>query len=352
MSRIDRDGHPSNPNHIFLTGGASFGVSLMLSMLISNDKSGILIPIPQYPLYTACLARHNGIPIPYYLDESKHWSTNPDEIDRAVAGAQSEGIEVKALVVINPGNPTGALLEEGVMRELVKLCEKHKLVLLADEVYQDNLHQKENHPFISFKKVVREEASNIPLVSFHSISKGATGECGRRGGYFELANVPEEVVELVYKMASVDLNLPLPGQVGVDCMVRPPQPGSPSYDLWKSETGVIHDALARRSTIMVERFNKLPGMSCVPAPGALYLYPRINLPEAAVQAAKDAGKEADMFYAHALLDETGICAIPGSELGQKKGEGHFRLTILCDGVEEYVGQLETFHRRFMKRYQS
>jgi len=221
----ERDGYPSNPNHVFLTAGASAGVTLLISALISSPKSGILIPIPQYPLYTATLAAHSGAGIPYHLDEAADWATSAPEIEAAIHKAVGEGIEPKALVIINPGNPTGALLDEPTMQRVVRLCEQHDLVLLADEVYQVNLHARAAHPFTSFKKVVRALGSSLPLFSFHSISKGVTGECGRRGGYFECTNIGDDVVALLYKMVSVGLCPPLAGQVGVDCMVRPPRPG-------------------------------------------------------------------------------------------------------------------------------
>jgi alanine transaminase len=323
-------------------------------MLITSRKSGVLIPIPQYPLYTATLAQHSGVPIPYHLDEASGWSTSVSSIEAALAKAKEEGIEPKALVIINPGNPTGALLDEPTQEKLVKLCEEHDLVLLADEVYQVNLHKPETHTFTSFKRVLCKLSSPIPLVSFHSISKGVSGECGRRGGYFELANFSPEVVAMVYKMVSVGLCPPLQGQIGVDSMVRPPKPGSESYDLWKKETDAIHAALAQRTHVMATRLNQLPGVSCVDSPGALYLYPRIILPPKAIEEAKKRGKGVDVMYALDLLDETGICVVPGSgfevkEEGEKK-EWHYRLTCLCPGVEEYVGKLEGFHRGFMQRY--
>ena len=205
-STSERDGYPSNPNHIFLTAGASPGVSLMIQMFIkpvtpnNPSPSGILIPIPQYPLYTATLAQFSGTPLPYYLDESKGWSTSPAEVKAALAEAKKKGVTAKALVIINPGNPTGALLDEKTQEELVKLCEEYNLVLLADEVYQSNLHRGKEAPFTSFKKVVRRMNSPVGLVSYHSISKGVTGECGRRGGYFELTNFPDEITALIYKM--------------------------------------------------------------------------------------------------------------------------------------------------------
>lgn len=346
----ERDGYPSNPNHIFLTAGASAGVSLLISMLISNPKSGILIPIPQYPLYTATLAAHSGVGIPYHLNEEADWATSAPDIESAIERAAREGVEPKALVIINPGNPTGALLDEATMQSVVRLCEQHNLVLLADEVYQANLHAPTTHPFTSFKRVVRTLNSPIPLISFHSISKGVTGECGRRGGYFECTNIPDDLIALMYKMVSVGLCPPLGGQVGVDCMVRPPRAGDASYELWKAETDATHAALAQRTRTMSARLNALPGVSCVDSPGALYLYPRIRLPQAAIEAARGAGKEPDTFYALELLDDTGICVVPGSGFGQKEGQYHYRLTCLCPGVEEYVAALERFHRKFLERY--
>ncbi|EGN92169.1 hypothetical protein SERLA73DRAFT_191509 [Serpula lacrymans var. lacrymans S7.3] len=346
----ERDGYPSDPAHIFLTGGASAGVSLLISMLISSPNSGILIPIPQYPLYTATLAQHHGTAVPYHLDESSDWSTSVAEIEAALEKAKKDGIETKALVIINPGNPTGALLDEATQEKLIHLCEKHSLVLLADEVYQTNLHHPDTHPFTSFKKLVCKLNSPIALVSFHSISKGVSGECGRRGGYFECTNISDEIMALIYKMVSVGLCPPLSGQIGVDTMVRPPKPGDESYALWKQETDTTHKVLAQRTQVMAERLNKLPGVSCVDSPGALYLYPKIDLSDKAIAAAKKAGKEPDAFYALALLDQTGICVVPGSGFGQKQGEFHYRLTCLCPGVEEYVGALEKFHLDFSKKY--
>jgi alanine transaminase len=348
--RSERDGYPSDPAHIFLTGGASAGVSLLISMLINTPKAGVLIPIPQYPLYTATLAQYSGAPIPYYLDEASGWSTSVESIEAALKEAVAKGIEPKALVIINPGNPTGALLDESTQERLVKLCEQHSLVLLADEVYQVNLHHRKTQPFTSFKKVVCNLQSPIPLVSFHSTSKGVTGECGRRGGYFEATNISDEILALIYKMVSVGLCPPVSGQIGVDSMVRPPQPGEPSYQLWKEETDAIHSALASRTKMMAKRLNELPGVSCVDSPGALYLYPQITLSTKAQEAARRAGKEPDAFYALELLDKTGICVVPGSGFGQVEGSWHYRLTCLCPGVEEYVGKLEDFHNEFVKKY--
>jgi alanine transaminase len=137
----------------------------------------------------------------------------------AVKRAKEAGTPIKALAIINPGNPTGACLPVEAMKQVVQLCYDESLLLLADEVYQANIFDKENKPFVSFKKVLREMekevAEGVELVSFHSISKGVSGECGRRGGYFEAVNLDEGVMEQIYKMASVNLCPPITGQVGL-----------------------------------------------------------------------------------------------------------------------------------------
>ena len=154
----------------------------------------------------------------------------------------------------------------------------------------------------------------------------------------------------MYKVVSVNLCSPVSGQIGVDCLVRPPKPGQESYELWKKETDALHAALASRTRTMAERLNRLPGVSCVNSPGALYLFPQIKLSKKAQEAAEAAGKVPDVFYALAVLDATGICVVPGSGFGQKEGEWHYRLTCLCPGVEEYVGKLENFHLVWVEKY--
>ena len=113
------------------------------------------------------LAQQQGVAIPYYLDEMNGWSMDPVDVEQAVISAKAKGTDPKALVIINPGNPTGAILAYDTQCELVNICAKHDLVLLADEVYQINLHNRDNYPFTSFKKVLMDMQSKVPLISFH-----------------------------------------------------------------------------------------------------------------------------------------------------------------------------------------
>lgn len=349
----NRDGYPSDPELIFLTSGASAGVSQILDISLKEGE-GCMIPIPQYPLYTATLAHIGAKPVPYYLEEEAQWSMNLEKLKESVAKAKAEGIKIKCLAVINPGNPTGGCLGREAMQDVVQLCYDEGILLLADEVYQRNIFHPDSRPFISFKEIVRsmpkEVADSVELVSFHSISKGVSGECGRRGGYFELCNINPQVVEQIYKMASVTLCPPVSGQVGVDLLVCPPKKGDESYDQWLTETTLTHENLASRSKYMCEQFNKLEGVSCQPADGAMYLFPQLTMPEKAIAKAKEIGKPADVMYTLDLLDNTGICAVAGSGFGQEPGTYHMRVTALCPGVEDYVAKIEKFHNDFMAKY--
>jgi alanine transaminase len=138
-----------------------------------------MIPIPQYPIYSATIDLHDGHKVGYYLDEERNWDLNMEELERSLRDAIEEGIDVRALVLINPGNPTGQVLSENAVQDIVKFCSKHNLVLLADEVYQANIYD-ENLKFVSCKKAAYDASvqDRIELASFHSTSKGLYGECG------------------------------------------------------------------------------------------------------------------------------------------------------------------------------
>ncbi|KAG0231842.1 hypothetical protein BGW42_008591 [Actinomortierella wolfii] len=351
----ERDGYPADPNMIFLTQGASAGVQLTLQMIAENPNVGIMIPIPQYPLYTATLSVLHAKAVPYYLDEAKEWGLTLEELQRSYDEAAKNGVDTRALVIINPGNPTGQCLEESNMREIIEFCHKNRVILLADEVYQTNIYRPNDRPFHSFKKVLKSmgpQYEGFELISFHSVSKGMVGECGQRGGYFELEGIDKEVVEQIYKISSISLCPNVLGQVMVDLMVNPPKKGDPSYALYKSEYDGIYNSLLERSRILEKTFNSLEGTTCNPAEGAMYLFPRIRLPKKAIEAAKAAGKEPDTFYCLAMLEATGVCMVSGSGFGQVEGTAHFRSTFLPppELFEEFCANLKDFHAKFMDKY--
>mmetsp|Transcript_7404 Transcript_7404/g.10258 ORF Transcript_7404/g.10258 Transcript_7404/m.10258 type:complete len:228 (+) Transcript_7404:3-686(+) len=226
---------------------------------------------------------------------------------------------------------------------------------MADEVYQENVYIKERKPFVSFKKVLKsmgEEYNDFELFSFHSISKGFVGECGQRGGYLEAVNIDADVRQQLYKVSSISLCPNVSGQLLMEVMVNPPQPGQQSYDTYVKERDAIYDSLKRRAEKLVSFLNTLEGVRCNPAEGAMYAFPQITIPPRAVEEAKKLGKKPDEFYAISLLDAAGVVVVPGSGFGQKDGTWHFRTTFLPpeNQIENVLGKVAAFHSDFMNKW--
>ena len=378
----ERDGVPANPKDIFLTDGASKGVEFILKLMLRGSSDGVLVPIPQYPLYSAALALADSHMLGYELDEADAWALPMEQVEKAVAGAKAKGVQPRALVVINPGNPTGNSLLRPNMEEIVRFCAKEKLVLIADEVwtatretqptgdcrhghhapltasfppqvYQENIWD-EGRPFISFKEVVSttKDAPPVELVSLHSVSKGFLGECGIRGGYFELAGFDPEVQAQLLKLVSIGLCSNTMGQIAVGLMVRPPKPGEPSEPLYAQERGAILSSMKRRAAAVAASLNALEGVSCNAPQGAMYAFPSITLPPKAVAAAEAEGMAPDAYYAMHLLENTGIVVVPGSGFGQKAGTWHFRTTFLPpeDQIDLVGERMAKFHGEFLAKH--
>ena len=358
---LERDGFAGNVNDIFLTNGASEGVRLCMTVLTRPNsegfKDGVLTPIPQYPLYSALTTVLDANLVPYYLDEEQNWSCSREQLEESFKKGAEGGIETRALVVINPGNPTGQVLEESVMRNIIEFCMEKGIILMADEVYQENIWAS-GSKFSSFRKVAHEmgalkgDDDGLHLINFHSVSKGFLGECGLRGGYFEMLGIPQEVKDQIYKLASISLCSNTMGQITTGLMVQPPVEGEPSFSLYKKEKDDILGSMHRRAILVARELNKLEGVQCSESQGAMYAFPTIVLPQGAISAAKEAGMEPDAFYCWELLNATGIVLVPGSGFKQKEETFHFRITILppeeqMDKVFDLIG---TFHNSFYAQY--
>ncbi|PKA64024.1 Alanine aminotransferase 2, mitochondrial [Apostasia shenzhenica] len=392
-----RDGYPCNADDIFLTDGASPSVCTK-SLCMTNCSIGVMGENQELTAYSnhfpICFSLigahddavadkvterrhslpHSSIPsilcfycssrwfscldilcvVPYYLDEATGWGLEVSELKKQLEDARSKGLAVRALVVINPGNPTGQVLAEENQREIVEFCKEEGLVLLADEVYQENIYV-EDKKFYSFKKIARSMGygdKDISLVSFQSVSKGYYGECGKRGGYMEVTGFSADVREQIYKVASVNLCSNISGQILASLVMNPPKPGDESYEAFTAERDGILSSLARRAKALEDAFNSLEGVTCNKAEGAMYLFPRLHLPKKAIEAAKAANTVPDAFYAHRLLDATGIVVVPGSGFGQVPGTWHFRCTILPqeEKIPAIISRLKAFHEAFMEEF--
>ncbi|CAH8618047.1 unnamed protein product [Heterobilharzia americana] len=303
-----RDGIHSNWEDIFLCNGATEAVKVLLQMVSSTGqgsaRAGVMIPIPQYPLYSATNSENNNFQINYYLDESDNWSLSANELKRALTGAKGECVP-KAIVIINPGNPTGQVLPRKCMEDVIKFAVENRLLLIADEVYQHNVYQPDKYPWVQ-----------------------------------------------LFKALSARLCPPLMGQVVMEAVVNPPKPNEPSYSIFVRERDDVLNALKEKANITYSALNTMPNMSCNPVQGAMYAFPRIYLPTRAVEEAKKRGQAPDFFYCLQLLEEKGICVVPGSGFGQKEGTYHFRTTILpsVEKMKYVMKQLEEFHKAFISKY--
>ncbi len=331
----------ANPEHIFLTDGASDAAKRVLNLLIAGPEDGIMVPIPQYPLYSASITMFGGVQVDYHPDEERGWALDRAELERAYSEAARQGVNVKGIVVINPGNPTGAVLGESSIAEVIDFAAQHDLAIIADEVYQDNVYTGK---FISFASVLRERP--VPLFSLHSISKGFFGECGHRGGYMEVRNPPQiagsglNLLDLLLKQASVGLCSNTAGQILTYLMVSPPEEGSAPYTLFQKEKQRILRELYEKAQMIRAAFDQMDGVECFGETGAMYLFPRLN---------KLPAGTGDFEYCMALLDETGLVTVNGSGFGQKPGTHHLRIAFLPpkDLLAEVLPRWVEFHNRYV-----
>ncbi|KAG9474850.1 hypothetical protein GDO78_003361 [Eleutherodactylus coqui] len=353
-----RDGGiPADPDNIYLTTGASDGIASILKILVSGEgtaRTGVMIPIPQYPLYSAAISELNAVQVNYYLDEEHCWALDVSELRKALYRAK-EYSNPKVLCIINPGNPTGQVQSRRCIEEVIHFAWEEGLFLLADEVYQDNVYS-EDCQFHSFKKVLHEMgpeySGTVELASFHSTSKGYMGECGYRGGYMEVLNLHPDIQAQLVKMLSVRLCPPVSGQAAMDVVVNPPKPDEESHQQFIQEKEAVLSSLAHKARLTEELFNQVPGIQCNPLQGAMYAFPRIFIPPRAVEKAEELHTAPDMFYCMRLLEETGICVVPGSGFGQRDGTYHFRMTILppVEKLRRLLQSVKDFHVRFLDEF--
>lgn len=337
----EKSGKRAIPDQIFLTNGASEGAKNALSLLIAKPNDGVMIPIPQYPLYSAVIRECGGVQVNYYPDEDRDWALDRTMLESAFQAATHDGVNVKAIVVINPGNPTGAVLPPDGVREVVQFAIDYGLAIIADEVYQENLYGAE---WISCAKALGD--ADLPLFSLHSTSKGYYGECGHRGGYMELRNPTAidgselDLTQVLFKQASVRLCCNTVGQALTYLLVTPPPAGSAARKLFDRERDQVLSDLQRKGEMIRAAFQDMAGVQCFGRIGAMYLFPRLEqLP---------AGKT-DFDYCMALLEETGLCTVNGSGFGQRKGTHHLRIAFLppVEMLERVLPEWIAFHNRYV-----
>lgn len=342
-----RDGIAADPDKIILTDGASKAAQTVIHAIIKNSNDGIMLPIPQYPMYSASLTMAGGLSIGYYLDEENNWQLNEDILTNSYNTAKLNKLNPVAITVINPGNPTGAVLSYENIQMIINFARNHNMAILADEVYQENIYTT-NAKFYSFAKVMNDmQVNDVTLFSFHSMSKGYFGECGHRSGYLEIRNMTDDVFAQFVKFQSINLCANVVGQIATYLMVSPPQVGDESYELYIKERNIIINDLREKSVILGNELNKIEGISVNIPEGAMYAFVKFELPNVAKD--NSFNPKIDEKYCIKLLEETGICVVPGSGFGQMPNTLHFRTTFLPprEQILELVDKLKSFHQKYI-----
>ena len=204
------------------------------------------------------------------------------------------------------------------IEEIISICHKNNILIMADEVYQNNVY-KEGMKFESFRKVLNtmpnKYKNEVELLSMHSISKGILGECGLRGGYFETHNLDPYASEQLYKLKSIELCSNTIGQVGVALMVDPPMKGVESemtVEKYEREKNAIFKGLKERAELLTSTFNSMKNVTCTEIQGAMYAFPRLHLSKKAIKEAEKLKVQPCFFYCKQLIEETGIMTVPGT----------------------------------------
>lgn len=168
----------------------------------------------------------------------------------------------------------------------------------------------------------------------------------------EVINLHPEIKGQLVKLLSVRLCPPVSGQAAMDIVVNPPVPGEESFEQFSREKESVLGNLAKKAKLTEDMFSQVPGIHCNPLMGAMYAFPRIFIPAKAVEAAQARKMAPDMFYCMKLLEETGICVVPGSGFGQREGTYHFRMTILppVEKLKTVLQKVKDFHIKFLEEY--
>lgn len=288
------------PDRVVITSGTSEGIELALGALL-DEGDEVLVPSPTYPLYTAVVAKLDATARYYRTDPSTGWLPDPDHLVRLI------GPRTRAMVVIDPNNPTGAVYPREMRLALLDVAARHGLVILADEVYADLAYEGPVAPLGSLDP-------DAAVISFSSLSKAYLAP-GWRAGWLAVGRTPrlDEALAAIRKLADGRLCSPGPMQYAI----------AAALDGDRSHQAAFRQALAERATLSTARLNAIPGMRCVRPRGAFYAMPQVSLP---------AGRT-DEDFVLALLRDTGILCVHGSGFGTDPADGFFRVVFLADPVE-------------------
>lgn len=287
-------------DRVLITSGTSEGIELALTAIVDEGEE-VLVPSPTYPLYTAVLAKIGARPAYYRTDHTNDWQPDLDHIRSLI------NRKTRALVVIDPNNPTGAIYPEAMRRALIQLADSQGLVILADEVYGDLSYDGPVPPMAALD-------NDAPIISYSSLSKAYLAP-GWRAGWMAVGSSPrlDGALAAIKKLADGRLCSPGPMQYAVTAALT----GDRSHQV------AFRQQLRERAELTATRMNAIAGISCVAPKSAFYAMPKVALPPG----------RTDVDYVLGLLRAKGVLCVYGSGFGTAPEDGFFRIVFLASPTE-------------------
>jgi alanine-synthesizing transaminase len=309
---------------VYLGNGASELIAMSMNALLDSGDE-VLIPAPDYPLYTAVVSLSGGTPVHYRCDEAAGWLPDIDDIKKKVTP------RTKAIVVINPNNPTGALYPVALLREIVEIARQHQLIVFADEIYDKTLYDGEQHTSIA------SLADDVLFVTFNGLSKNYRA-CGYRAGWMVVSGDKrhaKDYIEGLNMLSSMRLCANTPGQLAIQTALG----GYQSIQDLVAPGG----RLCRQRDLAYDLLTQIPGVSVVKPKAALYMFPRLD--------PKLYPIEDDQQFAYELLAEEKVLIVQGTGFNMPDTQ-HFRIVFLphTDDLTDAIGRLAHFLEHYRKRH--
>lgn len=324
IKSIERDSEKkgiTNIRDIFITTGASEAIDICLTALI-NAGENVLTPTPGYPLYTAISSKLQLISNPYYLNEENNWLPDIEDIKSKIND------KTRAIILINPNNPTGAVYDRELLQQIIDLALEHNLLILADEIYDKLIYEEKSH--ISIASLNKD----VPVVTFGGLSKNFMVP-GFRIGWGVISGNEQALApytEAINKLLRARLSANHPEQYAIPV----------ALDGNLESVGEAMRKLTVRRDLTVEMLNNIPGIECSKPEGSFYCFPKVDI------------NNSDNHFVNELLRETGVLVVPGSGFGQKEGTKHFRVVflpsenILEDAYKKISGFIEIYKDKYEK----
>ena len=291
-------GSPTSPDEVIITSGASEAADLVLTALLDSGDE-VLMPAPGYPLYTAILNKLGAVEAPYRLDQANGWRPSPDEVRELITD------RTRAIILINPNNPTGAITPDETTRALLEIAAEHNLLVISDEVYRELCFGEQPAP-----ASLIAQGLGAPIITLDSLSKTHMIP-GWRVGWMRYthAELMPELIQAITKLASGRLCSPTPTQYAV----QPALEGDREFLI-----DFIRE-IRRRRDLAVSRVRAISGLSCAEPEAAFYL----------MMKADAGGEQSDERFVLDLLEATGVLVVHGSGFGADSRENYFRMVYLA-----------------------